>query len=226
MGQNGCKLSGELRVVPASETDSKPRKTKRVRAGETVELARPLSEGFSPFTCIDFYGSRVHLQWPASRTQIQRQQIAISEESLAIPSSPISDLPSDASSSGDSSDEEDSAAKDYEMALESDAASDLSPMPSSPVALLPSTPPTQVKLLPVDTKPAFIVEKLVKLEKIEKAEKVEVVEEKPQEPTPLVPSSVDIPALLASTVVFSGSSATSLPDLVKALLEVSLIQMC
>lgn len=36
---------------------------------------------------------------------------------------------------------------------------------------------------------------------------------------PPVPSGLDLPALLASTVVFSGSSKLSLPDLVKSLLE-------
>lgn len=35
------------------------------------------------------------------------------------------------------------------------------------------------------------------------------------------PPPVDLPALLASTVVFSGSSKLSLPDLVKHMLEVS-----
>jgi len=36
-----------------------------------------------------------------------------------------------------------------------------------------------------------------------------------------IPSGVDLPALLASTVVFSGSSKLSLPDLVKHMLDVS-----
>jgi hypothetical protein len=36
---------------------------------------------------------------------------------------------------------------------------------------------------------------------------------------PPVPAALDLPALLASTVVFSGSSKLSLPDLVKSLLE-------
>ncbi|BEJ11828.1 hypothetical protein CspHIS471_0202880 [Cutaneotrichosporon sp. HIS471] len=38
-------------------------------------------------------------------------------------------------------------------------------------------------------------------------------------PPPPAPEGVDMPALLASTVVFSGSSKLSLPDLVKSLLE-------
>jgi hypothetical protein len=38
----------------------------------------------------------------------------------------------------------------------------------------------------------------------------------------LLPKGVDLPAILASTVVFSGSSKLSLPDLVKHMLEVSL----
>jgi hypothetical protein len=38
-------------------------------------------------------------------------------------------------------------------------------------------------------------------------------------PPPPAPAGVDMPALLASTVVFSGSSKLSLPDLVKSLLE-------
>ena len=46
-----------------------------------------------------------------------------------------------------------------------------------------------------------------------------LVEEEEMEP---IPSGVDLPALLASTVVFSGSSKLSLPDLVKHMLDVSL----
>ena len=38
------------------------------------------------------------------------------------------------------------------------------------------------------------------------------------------PDGVDLPALLASTVVFSGSSKLSLPDMVKHMLEVSIPQ--
>jgi hypothetical protein len=38
---------------------------------------------------------------------------------------------------------------------------------------------------------------------------------------PPIPADVDLPALIASTVVFSGSSKLSLPDLVKHMLEVS-----
>jgi hypothetical protein len=39
--------------------------------------------------------------------------------------------------------------------------------------------------------------------------------------TPPVPEHVDLPALIVSTIVFSGSSKLSLPDLVKHMLEVS-----
>lgn len=44
-------------------------------------------------------------------------------------------------------------------------------------------------------------------------------------PIPLapLPDGIDLPAILASTVVFSGSSKLSLPDLVKHMLEVNLI---
>lgn len=42
---------------------------------------------------------------------------------------------------------------------------------------------------------------------------------------PPLPDSVDLPAILASTVVFSGSSKLSLPDLVKHMLEVRSVSL-
>jgi hypothetical protein len=63
--------------------------------------------------------------------------------------------------------------------------------------------------------------------------KVRLLSEAPRSPSPplrlllveaqeaMKPPPVDLPALLASTVVFSGSSKLSLPDLVKHMLEVS-----
>jgi hypothetical protein len=63
--------------------------------------------------------------------------------------------------------------------------------------------------------------------------KVRLIPTLPRSPSPLPqtveaapeatlePPPVDLPALLASTVVFSGSSKLSLPDLVKHMLEVS-----
>lgn len=182
---------------------------KRVRVGDVVELERPVDPVQSELE-IDFYGSKVMVTWPKAPHH-ERAKSQAQTAPLVVPSSPISDLPSDASSDSDSSDEDD-AAKDYEIALESDVASDLSPIPSSPVALCLSSPPRPVSDLPTDTKLPIVLEK------------VEQVEDKPAEPTPLVPSTVDIPALLASTVVFSGSSATSLPDLVKGLLDVRVIK--
>jgi hypothetical protein len=63
------------------------------------------------------------------------------------------------------------------------------------------------------------------LEKEIKTEMLESVQVKSRQPSPVeiepIPSGVDLPALLASTVVFSGSSKLSLPDLVKHMLEVS-----
>jgi hypothetical protein len=44
---------------------------------------------------------------------------------------------------------------------------------------------------------------------------------KEEKAIPPLPTDVDLPALIASTVVFSGSSKLSLPDLVKHMLEVS-----
>jgi hypothetical protein len=40
-------------------------------------------------------------------------------------------------------------------------------------------------------------------------------------PTPTVPVDIDMKALVATSLVFSGSSAISAPDLVKAILDVS-----
>ena len=50
----------------------------------------------------------------------------------------------------------------------------------------------------------------------------EVAEEEAELAEP-IPEDVDLPAILANTVVFSGSSKLSLPDLVRHMLEVSLI---
>lgn len=62
----------------------------------------------------------------------------------------------------------------------------------------------------------------------EKSVKQEMVEQHVAGPSMIVsiehdpiPSEIDLPALLASTVVFSGSSKLSLPDLVKHMLDVS-----
>ena len=55
----------------------------------------------------------------------------------------------------------------------------------------------------------------------EAALKEETEEEKIEEALP-VPDDVDLPAILANTVVFSGSSKLSLPDLVRHMLEVCL----
>ena len=63
------------------------------------------------------------------------------------------------------------------------------------------------------------------LDKEVKTELLETIQPKSRQPSPVeiepIPSGVDLPALLASTVVFSGSSKLSLPDLVKHMLEVS-----
>ncbi|WRT68848.1 uncharacterized protein IL334_005829 [Kwoniella shivajii] len=70
-----------------------------------------------------------------------------------------------------------------------------------------------------------INEKSIKAEKIESAISVPTANVKPtsRASSPVivapVPNDVDLPAIIASTVVFSGSSKLSLPDLVKHMLE-------
>lgn len=83
--------------------------------------------------------------------------------------------------------------------------SDAEPEPSDPVEEEVEEGPAEI--------PSPSREKSVKRELLDAEEKA--IDEDP------IPSDVDLPALLASTVVFSGSSKLSLPDLVKHMLDVS-----
>lgn len=101
----------------------------------------------------------------------------------------------------------------------------------------PSTPPHAASPLPED----HITEKLIKAEQLESLAPSHPhphphghghghAHTKPvsraSSPARPVPSDVDLPAIIASTVVFSGSSKLSLPDLVKHMLEVCTTVLC
>lgn len=75
-----------------------------------------------------------------------------------------------------------------------------------------------------DEEPQGEIEKDVK----EEIKEAVVLASRPRIPileAPPIPDNVDLPALLASTVVFSGSSKLSLPDLVKHMLEVGSVPL-
>ncbi|WVF67190.1 hypothetical protein IAT40_001937 [Kwoniella sp. CBS 6097] len=95
----------------------------------------------------------------------------------------------------------------------------LSPLPD----LEPLTPIPSISHLPEpETEHASEQnEKSVKLERIEAAATVTVPKPPSRAASPElpVPADVDLAAIIASTVVFSGSSKLSLPDLVKHMLE-------
>ncbi|WVW79114.1 hypothetical protein I302_101079 [Kwoniella bestiolae CBS 10118] len=87
----------------------------------------------------------------------------------------------------------------------------------------PLSPPSEPRLSPLpemEDEVVSVPEPQVEEKQI-KAEQIESVSHSSRATTPHVPvpADLDLPAIIASTVVFSGSSKLSLPDLVKHMLE-------
>jgi hypothetical protein len=143
---------------------------------------------------MDFYGCTITVDFPLPREEDFGHQLFSDAES----DSGISEAPSPLGSSMPPSSPPMAPMELDEEDDESDANPASSPIPLSKVDLpevVESKPLRLVFTAPPST-PA------------------------PSDPIPLRPESIDLPALLASTVVFSGSSKLSLPDLVKGMLEV------
>ncbi|OCF44454.1 hypothetical protein I317_01715 [Kwoniella heveanensis CBS 569] len=90
-----------------------------------------------------------------------------------------------------------------------------SPLPD----LEPLTPVSPISQLPGSQHVTEPNEKSIKLERMDAAAAVPKPLSRAASPALPVPAEVDLAAIIASTVVFSGSSKLSLPDLVKHMLE-------
>lgn len=224
VGQNGLRVDGA-----------------KVLAGQRVEIER------KERVKLDFYGARFVLRFPEAASEQREERMEVDEdvsrERLFTPESspartalslPPSSPPLAPSTPGDMDldmEEEEPRSPAEKDGL--DALFRSSPPPVRPLSDRGSSPlseasdaqyerdeedeEVEVEVMAESAQP--------ELEKEVKTELLESVHVKSRQPTPVeiepIPSGVDLPALLASTVVFSGSSKLSLPDLVKHMLEVS-----
>lgn len=192
----------ELRIVVSGQNGlkvvSKSMK-RRVSNGQTVTVER------EDQIKLDFYGCTVLLRFP---TLAQKDTMALFSPNSSPVSRPICDsLPPSSPPIGPISEHDEDDDEDERKAINR-ASSPLSPIPDKPMSL------TDIDL-------------------VVKSEMLEQVNAQPSSPRPKsrtispvkemvmpVPADIDLAALIASTVVYSGSSKLSLPDLVKHILEV------
>ncbi|WWC73302.1 uncharacterized protein I206_107269 [Kwoniella pini CBS 10737] len=230
IGQNGMKvkITNKKRGV-------------RLLQGQKFDLALTPHQSAE----LDFFGSRVLIRVPptfafyadedrerlfSSSPISQRNDMLPNLESSMPPSSPpmlpidmddevLSELEPEAEAIAprlEISTAEPSAEHEEED-KQSRASSPLSPASESRLSPLPDLAEPAQPSISTEVVPEGEEEKQVK------AERIEAVITKPSSrassPILPVPSSVDLQAIIASTVVFSGSSKLSLPDLVKHMLE-------
>ena len=205
IGQNGLKLNG-----------------RRVLSGQIVEVPR------SEALMLDFYGAKVDLSFPQPEQyeQEQEQEMEMEQDMLAR------------------------GGRLFTPSLSSPPLSPLSPLSENGrphvLSLPPSSPPVASMEFESDEysereSSPFAPEHEHDhdhdhVQAQERQVKAEMLEAEPRAPSvsasapasspaPIAgaPEGVDLPALLASTVVFSGSSKLSLPDLVKHMLDVSIL---
>lgn len=185
----------ELRIVVAGQNGVKLRSKatkKRIGKGESVTIKR------EDEIKLDFYGCTALIIPPRS---IDQESTSLFSP-LSSPVRPnLASLPPSSPPVGPASD-----AEDLPTPLDR-ASSPLSPV--SEKAVDPISQAIKAEMLeetaapPTPSRPASRAASPVKV-------------------TPPVPADLDLPALIASTVVFSGSSKLSLPDMVKHMLEVGL----
>lgn len=198
--------TGSVRLVVAGQNGIRIRSKalkRRVEKGESVEFTPERDEQVK----LDFYGCIATLVTPP--TPVARVEIEQEEEPVSL-FSPNS-----------------------------------SPARPNLASLPPSSPPLEIEtretdrssspLSPMSEKAVLEDEVEVKAEVLAEALALEqIIPSSPVAPArpasraaspvkeiPPIPADIDLPALIASTVVFSGSSKLSQPDLVKHLLEVS-----
>lgn len=198
----------ELRVVVAGQNGIKVRSgslKRRVAKGESVTIAR------EDQIKLDFFGCTALLRLPEIIARPKHMSLFSPSSSPVRPDleslppsspplGPISEL-------GDDVEEED---EEEERAAADRSSSPLSPMSEKASDLPDLEIQVEVKAEMLDeivaqTSPPRPVSRMVS----------------PVKEIAPVPASLDLPALIASTVVFSGSSKLSQPDLVKHMLEVS-----
>ncbi|ORY29125.1 hypothetical protein BCR39DRAFT_532712 [Naematelia encephala] len=194
---------GNVRVLVVGQNGLKMRTAGSRRAARMVQGQLIRLESGSRWVSLDFYGAEIKVIMPSIPQPHEERHAEQEEEEIQrrmslppssppmemMPSSPMDTTPSSPIHSPREREQE-----SYESQL------------SSPLSeRLFSDPPVSIEI------------------EMKKEAKQEFIESAPA-PAPLLitpprPAEIDLPALLASTVVFSGSSKLSLPDLVKLVLE-------
>ena len=194
VGQNGLKIGG-----------------KRILQGQRVDLAR------RDQVVIDFYGAIVNVTFPGGRSVAMVEQPVIEErrERLFTPGSSEADIDEQHRESLRQLSLPPSSPPMAPMDLDDDMS-----LASSPLSNPASEDEAEAEAPTRDVKEEMIEIKLATPPAPEVRRVSPLISESPKTVKPL-PEGIDLPALLASTVVFSGSSKLSLPDLVKHMLEAS-----
>ena len=205
------RLSSGLRVVALGQNGV------RLKVGNTViRLLQGQRRDFSEHEVIvDFYGVAARISTAALPDETLDAHDPVALVPRAFPPSPHSSFPpSSPPLDAGIANLSDTDSRPKEERTVSSPLSDMDVDEEEEVEQIEVRPlpaPTAAILVPETVMPRLGGQDTVKGEDPEDSNLVDAV----------MPDDVDLPALIASTVVFSGSSKLSLPDLVKHMLEVS-----
>lgn len=218
--------TNELRLVVAGQNGLRFRSqslNRRVRKGESITVKRS-DEGIK----LNFYGCTALLRLPTPNKSHELPGLFSPSSSPVRPS--LASLPPSSPPLGPVSDDEEGGNKS--VAQSDRSSSPLSPLiESAPLDLdevqIKAEALDSVSKTPAETSSGSTQDLAEMQDEIAVAAPTSSSQRPvsraatPVKEVPPVPANVDLPALIASTVVFSGSSKLSQPDLVKHMLEVS-----
>lgn len=209
IGQNGMKING-----------------KRVLAGQRVKLDRQAENAKGrERVVLDFYGTKMAVRFPTSQGKESKEETVtfdradlsalFTPDRSSPPLSPSLSLPPSSPPLAPLTPSEDVDMEDEAKPTSSERASSpvFSTRGSSPLSA-PGSDDEEEPREPEDVQEKIVKQELVEAHVAGPSTSVQVDNDP-------CPAEVDLPALLATTVVFSGSSKLSLPDLVKHMLDVS-----
>lgn len=216
LGQNGCRVRWCMGVLPLGDL-------RRISPGREETLVRP-SDEVSALE-IDFYSCAVRVPWPGAAED--QTTLSRSDQPPSSPlSSPVADRLMDPRESSVTLPFASSPLVRH-VALDAlDASSDLSSEGEDEtvqdknwqILAAPSKSHIDVDVKPAIARPASSTPAPPTRGAHSRTHSLET--RQAEEPALPLPEGIDLVALIANTLVFSGHSATALPDLVKSILEV------